>query len=164
MTKQKALVFLSEIEKEINLIRQTVDVIENRLNSLKTKTESNDYHAYVESLALNLQGFYEGIETVFEKVTDFTGEEKPEGPEWHVRLLERMSIPIKRLRPCVVSVETAKEVDIFRAFRHKVRHIYGFMIVPENVIAIAEKTKKVCEMFCKDIARFMVFIEQISEI
>lgn len=164
MTKQKALVFLSEIEKEINLIRQTVDVIENRLNALKIKTESNDYHAYVESLALNLQGFYEGIETVFEKVTDFTGEEKPEGSEWHVRILERMNLPIKRLRPGVVSVETAKELDIFRAFRHKVRHIYGFMIIPENVITIAEKAKTVCEMFCNDLARFMVFVEQISEI
>lgn len=137
MTRQKALVLLSEIEKELSLIKQTSDTIEKRLKALNTKSETEDFSAYIESLALNLHSFYEGIESLFERITDFTGEEKPSGPEWHMELLERMTLPIKKLRPEVISMETAKHLDTFRTFRHKVRHIYGFMIIPENVKAIA---------------------------
>lgn len=84
MTKQKALVFLSEVEKELALLDKTVEVIEKRLKALRQKTDPEDFSAYVESLAINLHSFYEGVETIFEKVTDFTGEDKPSGSEWHM--------------------------------------------------------------------------------
>lgn len=164
MIRQRALVFLSETEKELSLLDKTVEVIEKRLVALKTKTDAEDFSAYVESLAINLHSFYEGIETVFEKVIDLTGEEKPSGHEWHMELLERMTIPIKRLRPEVISDETAKKLDTYRAFRHKVRHIYGFMIIPENIIAIAGKTKDVYEAFKSDFEKFIAFAEEIAEI
>lgn len=161
MTRQKALVFLSETEKELSLLRQTVETIGKRLTALAGKREADDFTAYVESLALNLQSFYEGVESVFERVLDFSGEDKPSGPEWHMGMLERMSLPVKKLRPAVISLETAKELDAFRAFRHKVRHMYGFMIVPENVIAIAQKTKGGFEQLNSDLAMFMVFVEEL---
>jgi uncharacterized protein YutE (UPF0331/DUF86 family) len=164
MTRQKALVFLSEVEKELSLIDRAVEVIEKRLRALKSKTDTEDFSAYTESLAINIHGFYEGIETIFEKVTDFTGEEKPSGPEWHMELLERMTLPIKRLRPDVISVETAKRLDTYRAFRHKVRHIYGFMIVPENIITLAEKIKEAYKGFKRDLRRFIAFAEEVAEI
>ncbi len=164
MTRQKALVFLSEVEKELSLLDRTVEVIEKRLKALRQKTDAEDFSAYVESLAINLHSFYEGIENIFEKVTDFTGEEKPSGSEWHMEFLDRMTLPVKRLSPEVISVETAKRLDTYRAFRHKVRHIYGFMIVPENIITIAEKIKEVYEEFKKDLSRFIAFAEEVAEI
>lgn len=45
-------------------------------------------------------------------------------------MLERMSLPVKKLRPAVISLETAKYLDTFRVFRHKVRHMYDLMIIP----------------------------------
>lgn len=125
MTRQKALVFLSQAEKEISLLDRTVDVIEKRLKGLRSKTDSDDFSAYIESLALNLHSFYEGIESIFDKILEFTGEDKPSGHEWHLELIERMAMPIRELRPGVISDQTAKKLDTYRAFRHKVRHIYG---------------------------------------
>ena len=68
---------------------------------------------------------------------ELTGEEKPSGHEWHLELIERMAMPIRQLRPEVISYQTVKNLDIYRAFRHKVRHIYGFMLVPENELSAA---------------------------
>lgn len=163
MTRQKALVLLSEIDKELSLVKQTSDTIDERLKALSAKSEPGDLSAYTESLALNLHSFYEGVETIFERIIDFTGEDKPSGPEWHMELLERMTLPIKKLRPDVISIETAKNLDTFRAFRHKVRHIYGFMIIPENVTAIARKAGDVYGKLHKDLEKFMSFIEEIAE-
>lgn len=162
MTKEKALVFLSETENEMLLLKQCIEVIEKRLSVLKEKSHKEERVVYIESIAINLHSFYEGIETIFEKIMDFTDEEKPSGHEWHREVLERMTLPIKRLRPEVISVETAKKLDSYRAFRHKIRHIYGFMIVPENVITIAEKAKDSFESFEKDFKNFISFVEEIA--
>jgi hypothetical protein len=166
MTRQKALVFLSEMENELSLVEQTVEIIKKRLNTLETKREheTEDFSVYVESLALNIQSFYEGIESIFEKVLDFTGEDKPLGPEWHMETLKRMTLPVKRLRPEVISSETAKLLDTFRAFRHKVRHIYGFMIIPENVITLARKAENAYKKLRTDLEKFTAFVEEIARL
>jgi hypothetical protein len=70
---------------------------------------------------------------------------------------------LKRFRPEVISAETARVLDNFRTFRHKVRHIYGFMIIPENVTAIARKAGDAYDKLRTDLARFMAFIEEIAE-
>lgn len=164
MTREKALVFLSQAEKEISLLDRTVDVIEKRLKGLRSKTDSDDFSAYIESLALNLHSFYEGIEAIFDKVLEFTGEDKPSGHEWHLELIERMAMPIRQLRPEVISEQTVKHLDTYRAFRHKVRHIYGFMLVPENIITIAEKMKDNHEEFKRDFGKFMAFVEELIKL
>ncbi len=164
MTREKALVFLSQAEKEISLLDRTVDVIEKRLKGLRSKTDSDDFSAYIESLALNLHSFYEGIEAIFDKVLEFTGEDKPSGHEWHLELIERMAMPIRQLRPEVISEQTVKNLDTYRAFRHKVRHIYGFMLVPENIITIAEKMKDNHEEFKRDFGKFMAFVEELIKL
>jgi len=164
MTREKALVFLSQAEKEISLLDRTVDVIEKRLKGLRSITDSDDFSAYIESLALNLHSFYEGIEAIFDKVLEFTGEDKPSGHEWHLELIERMAMPIRQLRPEVISEQTVKNLDTYRAFRHKVRHIYGFMLVPENIITIAEKMKDNHEEFKRDFGKFMAFVEELIKL
>jgi uncharacterized protein YutE (UPF0331/DUF86 family) len=164
MTREKALVFLSETENEMLLLRQCIEIIERRLSSLKKKKKKEEKAVYVESLAINLHSFYEGIETIFEKIMDFTGEEKPSGHEWHREVLERMMLPIKKLRPEVITAKTAEKLDNYRAFRHKIRHIYGFMIIPENVIAIAEKAKESFKSFKKDIKTFISFVKDIAKL
>ncbi len=164
MSKEKALVFLSEVEKEILLLKQSVGIIEKRLLALKKKRQKEDRAVYIESLAINLHSFYEGIETIFEKIMDFTGEERPSGHDWHREVLERMTLPIKKLRPQVITVKTAKRLDSYRAFRHKIRHIYGFMIIPENVIAIAEKARESFKSFEKDVKTFISFAQKIAKL
>ena len=163
MTKERALVFLSETERELGLLESTVKLIQKRLRKLGKISNEEDYAAYIESLALNLHSFYEGIETVFEKVTDFTGEDKPAGYEWHISLLEIMTLPIKHLRPEVISKNTARELDTFRAFRHKIRHIYGFMIIPENVIELSEKISRPFKAFQNDINSFLKYIKKLAQ-
>ena len=163
MIREKALVFLSETQRELTLLERTVKLINKRLRKLETIANEEDYAAYIESLALNLHSFYEGIETIFEKVTDFTGEEKPSGYEWHISLLERMTLPIIKLRPEVISKNTARDLDVYRAFRHKIRHIYGFMIIPENIIELSEKIGRSFKAFQNDINSFLKYIKKLAQ-
>jgi hypothetical protein len=58
----------------------------------QTDIASNDY--YVDATALNLHGFYAGLEQLFELITDGIDRSKPTGPNWHQDLLVQITIEI----------------------------------------------------------------------
>ena len=56
---------------------------------------SDDY--YVDATALNLHGFYAGLERIFELIADDVDQAKPDGAHWHQNLLRQMP---PRCREC----------------------------------------------------------------
>ena len=56
----------------------------------RTKTRNDDY--YLDGVALNLHGFYSGLERVFEKIALAVDGSVPSGANWHRELLNQMSI------------------------------------------------------------------------
>ncbi|WAL58569.1 hypothetical protein OXH18_15425 [Thermocoleostomius sinensis A174] len=71
---------------------------------------------YVGTLALNLYGFYTGVERCFEEIARQLDETVPSGTDWH-RLLRQMSAELPDLRPPVTQTATRQTIDEFRAFR-----------------------------------------------
>ena len=92
-----------------------------------------EQYAYVDSVALNLHGFYSGLEKLFELIARYVDRNLPEGETWHRDLLQQMSQDFSDIRPAVISQNNAAIVDEFRRFRHLVRNVYTINLVPEKM-------------------------------
>jgi len=70
----------------------------------------------LESVALNLHGFYSGVERLFELIARRVDQNLPSGDMWHRDLLHQMTQDIRELRPAVISSERVSSLDELRRF------------------------------------------------
>jgi hypothetical protein len=84
------------------------------------KKLSREQEVYIDSVALNLHGFYSGLEHIFELIARHVDENIPSGDLWHRDLLMQMSQEQKDLRPAVISTASFSSLDELRRFRHLV--------------------------------------------
>jgi predicted nucleotidyltransferase len=116
------------------------------------------------ALASYLDDFYKGCERICERVAVTldggpsaslrTG--LPQGEGWHRVLLGQMGEPGGGGRPSLFSSSLLLELDEYRRFRHRVRHIYGYELEAERVLALARGVKPV-------LARVRQALEVFSE-
>lgn len=92
-----------------------------------------DQNVYVDSVALNLHGFYSGLERLFELIARNVDRTFPAGETWHRDLLQQMAKDRANVRPAVISPECARALDEFRRFRHLVRNVYTINLVPDRM-------------------------------
>ncbi|MCS3755680.1 ATP phosphoribosyltransferase regulatory subunit HisZ [Salinibacter ruber] len=62
----------------------------------------------IDAVALNLHGFYAGLERVFKIVAERIDQTVPEGGSWHQELLEQMNTELNGVRPSVLSDDARK--------------------------------------------------------
>lgn len=115
---------------------------------------------YLGSVAFDLQGFYRGVERVFETIAKSIDRSVPEGEQWHKMLLEQMADEIPGIRPAVISKETRSALDYFRMFRHLAHNIYTFNLIPERIEGLMEKLPGAVALACGDFSIFSDFLEQ----
>jgi len=99
----------------------------------RAQQTSDDENAYLDSVALNLHGFYSGLERLFEIVARQLDQAVPAGETWHRDLLLQMARDLPEIRPAVISQDNAVALDEFRRFRHLVRNVYTVNIVPAKM-------------------------------
>jgi hypothetical protein len=92
---------------------------------------------YLDGVALNLHGFYAGVERIFEQIAREIDGALPDGPEWHRDLLMQMSAEVSSTRPAVIRRTTRDCLDEYRGFRHVVRNVYAFNLRPTRLQELA---------------------------
>ena len=60
------------------------------------QTSEDDF--YLDSVALNLHGFYAGMERLFELIAETVDGSVPRGANWHQLLVEQMARELPRIR------------------------------------------------------------------
>jgi hypothetical protein len=85
------------------------------------------------ALASVILDYYTAIENMFEEIAKVVDGSLPSGEEWHKDLLRQMKLDINGIRPAVITRETFTFLDEYRKFRHLVRNIYGFNLLPERL-------------------------------
>jgi hypothetical protein len=73
-----------------------------------------------------------------------------------------MALDIAGLRPAVLSQDTVDLLDEFMRFRHRIRNIYSFNLIPDRVKNLVEKFPIVLEKAKGDLSAFVQFLEEIS--
>ena len=121
----------------------------------------DDYH--VDATALNLHGFYAGLERVFVVVAERIDESLPCGANWHQELLQQMSSELPGVRPSVVSRSLAADLERFRGFRHVVRNVYAHVLDPRRIGELMEALPGTFAAVHSDLADLADALEEIAQ-
>jgi hypothetical protein len=117
---------------------------------------------FLNSLALNLHGFYNGLERIFETIARRLDPTFPAGDRWHRDLLEQMGQEVTGVRPAVLSSETVARLDEFLAFRHRVRNLYTFNLDARRLHELLERLPAAWQSARQDIERFRSLLQQAA--
>lgn len=157
MTPRHA-VLLGQLQQFLTDLQHVVD----RSQQILQKYQATQDDDYVGTLALNLHGFYTGVERCFEEIARQIDETVPSGTDWHRRLLRQMSAEVPNLRPPVIQTQTYHSIDEYRSFRHVVWNVYTFDLQPDRVVALTEKLTDSFIALRTDIEAFCNFLISVS--
>lgn len=129
----------------------------------RRSTDQQD--VYLDSVALNLHGFYSGVERLFELIARHIdrNRELATGESWHQNLLQQMKEDIQQTRPAIISDESASVLDELRRFRHLVRNIYTFNLIPERIEPLVSSLPESWSRLRAELLAFADFLADVAE-
>jgi hypothetical protein len=130
---------------------------------LSEKAQKTGDDGYWDAVALNLHGFYGGVERIFEDIARTIDGSIPSGAEWHQSLLIQMSAEASERRPAVISRELRRTLDEYRGFRHVVRNIYAFNFRPNRLNELAGNLRTCFDKLNTELAAFCEFLEALGK-
>lgn len=137
---------ISLIEEELNSISQ--------LQSELSECKGND-RILRRAKGSILHDFYNACERIFEIIVHQINGRTIVSPQWHKKLLYKMTIEISGIRPPVISKKLAAKLDEYLAFRHLFRNIYGFELESERLDELVQKFDETVELLQKEIREFI---------
>jgi hypothetical protein len=152
-------VLVGEINHDLADLQQIV----SQTQALLAKVQATGDADYLGTVALNLHGFYSGAERLFREVALAVDGSLPEGADWHRRLLRQMAAAVPEVRPEVLSSETLKRLNELCAFRHVVRNVYTFELIPSRVEDLADGLPGCLAQLQADLQRFCGFLMAVNE-
>jgi len=119
---------------------------------------------YLDSVALNLHGFYSWVERLFELIARHVDRDLDlaTGETRHQDLLQRMTKDIQE-RPALISGESASMLDELRRFRHLLRNIYTFNLVPEKMKPLVSSLPELWPRLRAELLAFADFLEDVAQ-
>ena len=141
---------------------EEVKTMVNRTVMLAEKARRSGDDDYWDAVALNLHGFYSGVEQIFEDIARTIDGGLPSGAEWHTSLLRQMTVEMGKLRPAVIEVETRQCLDEYRGFRHIVRNVYAFNLRPARLNELVNDTPNCLASLTSDLLAFADFLEKTA--
>jgi len=142
------------ITQSMSDIQRVVDRVENLME--KAKKTGDD--GYLDGVALNLHGFYAGIERIFEDIARTVDKSLPSGPVWHQDLILQLSADSEKLRPRVICAETRYCIDEYRGFRHIVRKVYTYHLKAPRLEELVNGVRPCYQLVEKDLNSFNDFL------
>ena len=130
-------------------------------NAEKAKRSGDD--GYWDAVALNLHGFYTGVEHILEDIARTLEKSIPSGPDWHRDLLLQISSQANGVRPAVIQAETRRCLDEYRAFRHVVRNVYTFNLRPARLQELVTDLRACFAMVRNDLDVFIEFLSNAQQ-
>lgn len=139
---------------------QDMEEVLDRIEEGWKRAENADDSYYLDGVALNLHGFYSGLERILELIAVNVDGWEPTGQNWHQELLKRMSEEVQGLRPAVISDWSYSTLNEYRGFRHIVRNIYSYNFDPPKIKKLVVGAEKLFRKVRAELLAFADFIEQ----
>jgi hypothetical protein len=118
-----------------------------------------DESYFVDATALNLHGFYNGIERLFEWLANEFDGTVPTGSAWHRDLLAQMTLEIPGVRPPVIRATTRSALEEYLRFRHIVRNLYTWDLEAPKVADLIARLPETLGALETDLAQFGAFLD-----
>ena len=149
------------LRADLNRLEHVVLRAEGALERAARQPADQDY--FLAAAALDMHGFYSGIERLFELIAQEIDEILPKGSRWHRDLLAQMSLSVTDLRPAVLRPETHAALLTYLEFRHIVRNVYTFNLQPERVAELVRGLRPTFTQVKHDLGTFAAFLTELSE-
>jgi len=150
----------SGLIRRIHLELGEIQFVLTRIHSSWDGAGRSHDDVYLDSVALNLHGFYSGFERVFIQIAEAVDDNLPRGDNWHDLLLRQMMREVPRIRPAVISAETGRLLDELRRFRHVVRNVYTHKFNPEKIGVLVKYASEAFERLKAELTAFADFLEK----
>lgn len=149
------------IRSEIKDLDRLVQKVQQTWSHIQTLSEDQDI--YLDSVALNLHGFYSGLERLFELVARHVDRDLPTGEYWHRELLQQVAQDLPDIRPAVIGSESVSRLDEFRRFRHLVRNVYTFNLDSEKMESLVTSLPDLFPQIKAELLSFADFLEELAK-
>lgn len=148
----------AEIRREMGRLSKLIE----ELQELRNDVESPPSRAEVRAFGSILHDFYTGIEKIFRRIAVELNGNIPKGEDWHLQLLNRMSVPLDSIRPAVISENIYDELNELLRFRHVFRYSYGFELQWNRLEPLVERADELHRQFEQEIQEFQTFLKEIE--
>ncbi len=150
---------IERIQNELVELEYVVERVETGWQ--RAKLSGDDY--YLDSVALNLHGLYNGLERVFEQIAMLLDGSQPRGENWHQLLLTQMAKEVIKVRPAVISDSSYVGLDELRGFRHVVRNVYTFKFNPQKLDKLVSQVGPLYKQVQLELMAFADFLESAKD-
>jgi len=147
-------------------VRQEVpelDRVAQRASRAWAESSRDPDDLFVDAAALNIHGFYAGLERIFTLVAERIDASLPGGPNWHQDLLRQMTAEMPGVRAAVLSPDLFPALDRYRGFRHVVRNVYAYVLDPRLVAVLVDDLPDTNEQVRVQLEAFADALEAIAE-
>ena len=147
-------------------VRQEVpelDRVAHRASRAWASSSRGPEDLFVDAAALNIHGFYAGLERIFTLVAERIDASLPGGPNWHQDLLRQMTAEMPGVRAAVLSPDLFPALDRYRGFRHVVRNVYAYVLDPRLLAVLVDDLPETSERVRVQLEAFADALETIAE-
>jgi predicted nucleotidyltransferase len=155
MPEDPYLALKARLEDELTGLERIAGGLEG---ALERAGEAPDEFA-TRALASYVDDFYKGCERLCERVAVTLDIGLPQGERRHQVWLGQMGEPGGGGRPPLFGGSLLLELDEYRRFRHRVRHIYGYELEATRVLALARGVASVFGRLRAAVVTFNRWIE-----
>lgn len=156
MTAEK----ISELTLRIRQELEDISRVLKRMNDAWERARRSNDDIYIDSVALNLHGFYMGAERIFFHIAEIIDGDTPHGTNWHYLILQQMMKGLPGIRPPVISNDTGAALDAYRKFRHIVRNVYTQNFDPVKIGKLVADAFPLFERLRAELSAFVDFLDQ----
>ena len=153
-------VLARRIQLELEEIERTQAAIQRHWQTARKTAIDQD--AYLNSVALNLHGFYSALERIFELIALELDGGALGGDAWHTELLRQESLDLPDVRPAVLQSDTAARLDEYRKFRHRIRNIYATNLDPDRIAPLVSGLPPLWEAVRRELTEFAAFLADLA--
>lgn len=150
------------LANRVHTTLQDLERVVNRAEFLLAQAQTKQDDGYLDGVALNLHGFYAGVETIFEDIARTVDGALPTGSDWHRMLLIQMAGETEAIRPSVIESTTRQCLEEYRAFRHIVRNVYTFNLRPSRLRELTEGLHGCYSAVQHDLEHFVHFLQDVT--
>lgn len=147
-----------DVENELKFISREIEILKRKKERLENERDPENIDSHIKAIALTLHSIYTGYEKILEILIKGIDGDLPSAIDYHTALLKRATYAIPDVRPPIISEKTFTPLNMLRAYRHKFRRIYTYLISSDKVIDLTETAIKSWKLFNKDWETFKGYL------
>ena len=158
MSQNSFVILKSDIRRELDNVRRLVDEAEEWQPRLSDWPPT----VRVRTAGGILHDFYSAAERIFRYIATEIDDDLPGGNSCHIQLLQRMATNLETIRPAVLDLATARQLDEYLRFRHLFRNMYGFDLEWERCNKLLVDLPETFARLEEQVTAFVEFLESAA--